>query len=315
MKLRNNINKAIKEALSEHSVPLREPQWDRIAADLQAPKKKKPFVFWTLLLLCLVLISGICAFFINKRAGLDQAELVSQTEVTHSPRLVDEQKLEQAKSELSEAQKTKDLEQVQPLAASQRPPSKTDGNRNRVARNGKVKNSQSTDLSFTQKKADEDLKQAPVNLGEKMNTKPNLMDLPSTANQASGNIDDQRFKLIEPNLELGNLNFQWPLTLFSEAPWQIEFIEKVSQPEVKTPETLRPKTNVKVAKPRFAIGLSSGYSSVSTHIESISNEQKLHKDTRKIFEQTNSNQQSSFFNLSFDYLLFSKIGIGFSTGI
>jgi len=71
-----------------------------------------------------------------------------------------------------------------------------------------------------------------------------------------------------------------------------------------------PKTSSK-----FAFSLSTGYSKMNVKVSNISNSEKLHKDTRQLFEESNKNHKTTFVNFGLDYNLLPGLHLGINSGI
>ena len=89
---------------------------------------------------------------------------------------------------------------------------------------------------------------------------------------------------------------------------------------LKNKDTLYINTGVKeeqakLPPPRYAFSLSGGFSKMDVKVSGVENNNKMHKDTRMIFEQSNQNLKTTFINFGFDLLVFPRINIGLNTGI
>lgn len=65
---------------------------------------------------------------------------------------------------------------------------------------------------------------------------------------------------------------------------------------------------------RIVLGFTGGISLASTKIVDLTNQQYFHKDTKKVFQENNKNQTSTFFNFSFEYK-FKHLGLRFNSGM
>lgn len=94
--------------------------------------------------------------------------------------------------------------------------------------------------------------------------------------------------------------------------------------EAKTTELIAAEENKKVEKEietktqkvsKFSFSLSGGLSKMNVKVTGIESPEKLHKDTRNLFEQSNQTLKSEFVSLGFDINAFPKMRLGFSTGL
>lgn len=68
-------------------------------------------------------------------------------------------------------------------------------------------------------------------------------------------------------------------------------------------------------RPKFAFTFSSGVSAVKTSIVSFSNPGSMHKDTRQLFDQSNTDKSSVFVNLGFEWYPFKRLSLIFNSGL
>lgn len=309
MKLGNNINKGIKEAFSEHTVPLRDAQWERIQKELNAPSKKKPFIFWPFVLIGIVVSAGILMQYLNRDTKI-AAEVQSLQLATPKVELTEPGL--QSKSEVNDAIVSAKEDESEKLESSI--PTNT-----HASAAEQVESNQKSPISRNSKKENQIEKISETH--SIANNEAIKVKSETTLGQDSKGIV-QTVKQEEPLTQMGpeqvyeaaNLKYKWPLNELSTSPLLISEVEKV-----KAPLPIDSSFYMIHTKPRswdlFALGFSTGVSTVSTQVEGISNEQKLHKDTRYLFEQSTKNQQTRFFNLTFDYLFLARFGIGLSTGL
>lgn len=65
---------------------------------------------------------------------------------------------------------------------------------------------------------------------------------------------------------------------------------------------------------RMVFGFTGGISLATTKIVDLTNQKYFHKDTKKVFEENNQHQTSTFFNFSFEYKL-KNFGLRFNSGL
>jgi hypothetical protein len=309
MKLGNNINKGIKEAFSGHTVPLRDAQWERIQKELNAPSKKKPFIFWPFILIGVLVSAGILIQYVNRDAKIAVDEQLAQVDVSKleitEPQIQNRSEEENTDSTLkeNEVQKTESNESSNTVAndaKQSRSNHKSPINKKSKKENQIEKYSEPHSIinsEVIEAKSETTLGQGSIGIVQMVKQEESLTQIGP-----------------EQVYEAANLKYKWPLSELSTLPLMVSEVEKVKAPLPIDSSFYKVKEKPR-RKNLFALGFATGVSTVSTKIEGISNEQKLHKDTRNLFEQSTQNQQTQFLNLTFDYLFFARFGIGLSTGL
>lgn len=67
--------------------------------------------------------------------------------------------------------------------------------------------------------------------------------------------------------------------------------------------------------PRWAFSASAGISKLNLRVQQIDNANKLHKDTRALYEAAHQNNKTFFFNLGLDYNLVPGLNLGLNSGL
>ncbi len=306
MKSGNKLNKALKDALDGNPAPLNESQWARIESELSG-KRRKPFGFWLLLLVPMLMALGI-AYYSGLNKGREEVGSVQGN--SNSP-----EQLIQSNTSDKTGRETKNgnPEQELNIADGKLNPAiqadKTPGNKpgsNETA-DSKSGSEPEPDFAANEESGQDKFKSGNLNDAEE---EPNNANSPEVADPMAGVPDlypGVYSAISQPGLKAVII--------------ETEQLQKVNADTRESNELLR-KTLAGKDKPhidppakRFAIGFASGFSIVNTEVTALTNEKKLHKDTRSLFEQSTRNQNSMFANVIFEWMPFKAFTLGIHSGI
>lgn len=307
MKSNNKLNTALKDALYEHHEPLHDGQWERLRAELEE-KKKRRFLPWFFVGAGLLLLSAVFSYYLISKPSA-QTAISDTTTQTNSHASVPSQATPQVDSNAESLAKTEpsidnDFNTVKGAKGSESYKSQAPSG-SKIIKNGSSKSSAGMDLPES--------------------TEPN------------------KWGSVIPPIQLSDINdgLKKAIEMPQMGKWENENpIENQSTQEGKTednkPETVKPdnstasqtnkdttvkKTNKdddstkKTEKVRFIIGGSAGIAGVRSEIKGLSNEERLHKDSKNVFKMSNENQSAMFVNLNFEFKLSQRVGLRFNTGL
>ena len=280
MNSKSNLQNALKNAFENHEVPLRESQWHRLEGVLVNTKPKwRIFPFFIAFLL--VGITSIATYFLTLKFSIAPISVANETSIP----------LEDGAS--SEASIPK--RRIQPFVNSQ-------------IVNSNHRNTQySANQISKQKKLL--LKQGDYNSKQKVipnNSNPSdPIQLLADNSKSSDNTTTEDPEISKDDVNTNSLENS-----------ELEPEKEQTDPSKPLDDPREKEKELKQNKPsRMVVSVSAGYSKMNTKIIDIENEDKLHKDTRSLFEQSNKDSKSFFFNLGMDYSLLPGLNLGLNTGI
>jgi len=282
MNSKSNLQNALKNAFKNHEVPLRESQWHRLEGVLVNTKPKwRIFPFF--ITLFLVGITSITTYYLTVKYSLTPNPVSIETST---------QSRDQPLNKTATSNQTIPSNQNSAQLNSFRP---------------KQFKSKST---FVYQKLKFNSKRHSIATGSEIykNTADNSTPTLITENTKSN--ENLEYSETEPVIKENNSSkndiFEEEVLAFDKDD---EVLKSPKDPREKEKESLLIKPS------RMVLSVSAGYSKMKAKIIDIENESKLHKDTRSLFEQSNPNSKTFFFNLGMDYSLMPGLNIGLNTGV
>ncbi len=280
MNSKSNLQNALKNAFENHEVPLRESQWHRLEGVLVNTKPKwRIFPFFVAFLL--VGITSIATYFLTLKFSIAPISVANETSIP----------LEDPTNNEASIPKRS----IQPFVNAKIA--------NSNLRNTQYKTNQySIQKQLLLKQGDYNTKQKVIPNASKPSD-PVLLLADNSKSTDNTLKEDSEISTNSENTNLIENNDSEPVEE------SLDSVKPVNDPREKEKE---PKQN----KPsRMVVSVSAGYSKMNTKIIDIENESMLHKDTRSLFEQSNKDSKSFFFNLGMDYSLLPGLNLGLNTGI
>ncbi|MCB9252459.1 MAG: hypothetical protein H6605_08305 [Flavobacteriales bacterium] len=142
-----------------------------------------------------------------------------------------------------------------------------------------------------------------------------VADPDSKMTKVEDKTENQKSLLASPSvtgISISNL-FDKDPSILSMGPEQIQ--ETTGSMNLNKP-AFKKENEVKSPKDsKIVLSAAAGYSNLRMNVINIENQNMLHKDTRKIFEETNKNLKTTFFNLGADFSILPGLNIGLNTGL
>lgn len=320
MKSNNKLNKAFKDALDGHPEPLRDAQWERLRAELDEKRQKKPFP-WIFVLAAVLMVGIAAGYFIGFRSNDSINGQISENKEFNSRNSSPENPLnEKMENEISQnpvqnvfdsllgVNQSNQLDQHRSENSNARSNALNDRN-TMVSDN---RNDYENPLS-SHNNSSNPFKTLSEPEKEISNSKDDVdSDYISDENESdqTDSGDDGRNPTVEPLLRNENEIGKRDSVKVSNDIAKLD--DKDSIKKNKTKEENDPDDK---GKGKFVLGLCSGVTMVSTKVVGFSNEENLHKETRSVFENAFERQQSRFFNFSFEWYFSKNIGLKLNTGL
>lgn len=314
MKSSNRLNKALKEALDGKPAPLREAQWERLQAELGEKKEKRGFLPWFFLLMPMLLIAAGIAYYAltdhkTPQTGMQENNGPRTPQVKSNDSVLKPESVQEpvnTSAETSESSERKkpvnkaehtlpEAEQTNASHSAGAGPSLSEP---ASATGSGEKMAGSTEASGAAVQPDPALNQDPQKKAIETERKPS----------------ERPFMLSDLQMRASTLALPDPMAIPGDSSRPQETVEANPKTKVAALKPLKPKMPA-ASRPRFALGLAGGFAFVNTSVSGLTNEQKLHKDTRSVFEQSTERQRSGFLNLNFDWRFFHSLNFGLSTGL
>jgi hypothetical protein len=297
MKQENKLNKALKDALHGQAEPLQEAQWERLSAALGEEKPKRKFFPWFIMFSAIVVVSMAAGYWLGRSA--DQKEEIAVQANTQNT----EKRNESAKP--TDIENTKGGENNSTSGIS----GNNSGSVNAPANNNNDANTRNADNTAQSSGNDEGGERGYARDRSGSLAGSGLKDTsrktnPGNGETGSGNENELSFKL--PPMQLKYIRVP---RIHDSLPLRIVMNERIKRPEIHK------NADQGTVKSRRAFSFSSGYSPVSFKISAVRNDEKLHKDSRTIFEQSNRNSRSWFANAGFEWKPFRNRNFIFATGL
>jgi hypothetical protein len=277
MNSKSNLQNALKNAFENHEVPLRESQWHRLEGVLVNTKPKWR-IFPFIFTFLLIGITSIATYFLTLKFSLEPKQVGIEVTLPLKTNI---------KNETSTSLKN---------------------NTNNKKQNNRINFKTIASHSL-------------LNVDKKVKIKSGIKNIPSTPEETKKSIliaentktlEDEDIASAENeinNLKQSNNDIFETEDVIEPLNIKPEITNPDGDPRDKEKGTKHPKPS------RMAVSASAGYSKMNIKIKDIENENKLHKDTRSLFDQCNKNSKTFFFNLGFDYSLMPGLNVGLNTGV
>jgi hypothetical protein len=324
MRESNKLNTALKTALQGHEESLREAQWLRLRAEMGVQKSKKRFLPW-FMLFCVVALSGLgVGYWIGHNANENQVSVENQanksmegmaasgrnknTESEINQNKEGSNKNDQPGSEKGLAQQGNTGNN----SPADGPESKTETNKSGKQSNDHAGHDQSSGHQDGNKdfvaKDDRDAVKGDVQKDpDKKNSGRNILDADEEEieTEEDAGAENEMASELQFNLPLRPLRKMKAMKVSDSLP-KVAEVEKIKKVKVPGPG---------MDRARFAVSFSTGLSPLNFKVRSIENSEKVHHDSRQVFEQGNENSKSYFGNLGFDWYITKNIPLSFNTGL
>jgi hypothetical protein len=276
MNTKNNLHNALNKAFENHVEPLNEAQWTRLEGAIIQKKKRRFFPFF-LLFLAISFTAGI-TYFLTLNYGLT----TTQTGLVHSR--IDKNNNTQSNLDYTNA----------------------------IIENN-LPNSENSDLSIVKTHS---IAKSGILKTTIKPAKSGKSFMPAEKDESNElAYETETTKVYGDDKPAKKDKFEE--LLVAEIKIDIEKVEILKEKDTLYPSLtthLDDNKNIKPA-PKFAFSFSGGYSKLNVKVSNIENAEKLHKDTRQIFEASNQNLKTDFYSLGMDWDILPKYRIGFNTGI
>lgn len=277
MNAKNNLHNALNKAFENHTEPLNEAQWDRLEGAILKRKKRRFFPFF--LFFMVICLTAGTTYFLTLNYGLKNNPGISySSEQKNNPTVNSDLTI----SENINSQNQTFLE-------------KNNFNATYSKENGSYKKTK----VFLTTKTEKEIPETDEKFNE-TDVSPNS-SIPSEENNSEVPVKENTFE--EPVASVTKIK---DLKLEDLKSNDTVYISQKDDEE---------KYDVTPVASKFAFTLAGGYSKMNVKVTGIENSEKLHKDTRKIFEESNKNLTTNFINLGFDWNILPQYKIGISTGI
>jgi hypothetical protein len=307
MKSNNKLNTALKDALYEHHEPLREAQWERLRAELEE-KKKRRFLPWFFVGAGLLLLSGAFSYYLISKPSVQTAisDTTTQTNSHASATSKATPQVDPGAELLAKTEPSMDNDFNAVKGTKGFEPYKTQTSSGRkILKDGAFKSSAGKDLPENTEpmkwgSVDHQIQLADINDG-----------LKKAVEKLQMSVSDNENPIENQSAKVGKTEENKPETVQSDN----------STASLNNKDTTVKKTNKdddstkKPEKVRFIIGGSAGIAGVRSEVKGLSNEERLHKDSKNVFKMSNENQSAMFVNLNFEFKLSQRVGLRFNTGL
>ncbi|MES2616290.1 MAG: hypothetical protein V4613_00320 [Bacteroidota bacterium] len=332
MNKNDKLQNSLKKAFEEHHEPLHEAQWERLNAALDE-KPRRRFIpwFYTLGVIGMICLAFMLGYYFN--SGNQQQPVViaaDETPLSETPNsgnataISPTQKIDTitktpANTSASTTNTANSKDNSQP---------ETDKKPNTSMANNTSPIQKATQPSATKTNTQPAAKPATVDIATTPNTEKAQKETIKTNEKPVDNISDRTTeknttqdsdtKSTNPIADKGN-------TEEIKAPAKDSAIKNIIADNglnKTTPKDSSKKTNGKKKKEddltvrkKFAFTLASGISTDKGEISKFKKPANMHKDSRMLFEQSNSNNQSFFLNLGFEWYPSTKLSLIFNSGL
>lgn len=282
MNSKSNLQNALKNAFENHEVPLRESQWHRLEGVLINTKPKwRIFPFF--ITLCLVGITSITTYYLTVKYSITSNPVLLKTSILSSDQV-------QNKNATSSQTILSDQSAIQLI------PNRSDKFR--------------SNSNFTYQKPKFINKQNETTIGKNIYKNPSDHKNPTLLTENSSSMESSEYSETITEIKEDNISKN---DIFEEDDLALNKDDEALAPPMDPRE--KEKDSKPIKPSRMALSVSAGYSKMNSKIIDIENETKLHKDTRSLFEQSNLNSKTFFFNLGVDYSLLPGLNLGLNTGV
>lgn len=304
MKSKNNLNRALRDALYEHQVPLNDSQWERINKELM-PKPKRRFLPWFFIFTAVIAGSSIVAYL-----NYNNDDVISNSRATesHSAAPVNSNTIEANKSN-SNSSSPKINNEVNEANTNNGHPT--------------LGNIDPSSIASLKPNAHPSAHERRAKLGE--SNKPivtksdNIRSGIYKVDAEDGNL----YKEENPVRSMNEEDYRRFLRMSSIQPLRSPFIYTIGSPifmyltDGLKLEPRRPKknNNNNVNSGRWTFGFHSGFNMIKTTANAITNPEKLHMDSKAIFDLANKSQVGYNIQLSAEYQPIKTLALTVSGGL
>lgn len=330
MNKNDKLQKSLKKAFEEHHEPLHEAQWERLNAALDE-KPRRRFIpwFYAIGVIVMLFLAFATGYYFNSSNKQQPSIVVNEQPSIETPISSDGTTIEKTTQKTETDTKTTANTSTNNTATpsdNSRPT--TDKHKINTATtnsstpikpatkpttsqpdNNPVTQPTNTDLATDNinnktQKAVTGIAEKPLdNISEKVAEKG--PESTPGDNQPKGITDDNNAEKIK---EASDTSAK---TILADAN---STTKKANDDSKKKPGKKGKDDSVKVRK-KFAFTLASGISVDKPAISKFDKPNNMHKDSRKVFEESNSNNQSLFINLGFEWHPSRRLSLIFNSGI
>ncbi len=279
MNTKNNLHHTLNKAFENHEEPLNEAQWTKLQGAIVTRKKRRWLPFF--LIFIIMCITSGTTYLLTLNYGLNTPR-ISFNVKAHKNHL--NKKLNASNHVMADLQATTNSAYLNNI------------NSNATItyrKHSKYKTNNNIDDIII-------AKNEPITLA---NTE--LITEPTS-------IDNLLAEEIEIDKSLEKKNTGEPIT--SEKETKMDIVLKNIDTNYSAKKGKEEIEETKHRPSKFAFSITSGYSKMNVKVSSLENAEKLHKDTRKIFEESNKSLKTAYLNLGVDYNLLPRFRIGINTG-
>lgn len=278
MNTKNNLHTALNKAFENHEEPLNEAQWTRLEGAIVTRKKRRWLPFF--LIFMIMCITSGTTYLLTLNYGLN-THRISSNVLTQKTRF--------NKKSIASNNTKVDL----PLAASSY-------NINNLSLNATIAsrkhstyktNDYVTDIIIANNEAiTPSNNELIIETLSNMPVEESIIDLPLIEDKTLETIALEKETKMDIALKNNDTNYS----------------SKAAKEEIE---------DTKQRPSKIAFSITSGYSKMNVKVSSLENAEKLHKDTKKIFEESNKNLKTEYINLGVDYTILARFRIGINTGL
>ncbi len=323
MKAKNKLNNILIEALRNKPEPLHDAQWDKLYAELHKEKKKR--LFWLFFLYGFIGILASVAILLKPFSTENKAGAISSPSAVNSGKILTDAYL-QANSQLKNIMSVDSVISLDSLELN------TASNINQTNSIQTNKTQTTTKRHYNRNynslhfSAIENLKQETYISSVKSDVKPEIERPANELNPQAIFNPNQVYKDVigekQATEQLDSHEARRAIDQLSVIETDSTDFENLNikqsklsdQEKDSSKKTSKAKENNSESNGKFIFGLSFGLNLVNTKITQLTGETFMHKDTRSVFEATNSRQSSTLANLSFEYKL-RHFGLRINSGL
>ncbi len=304
MKSKNNLNRALKDALYEHQVPLNDSQWERISKEL-APKRKRRFLPWFFIITAVIAGSSIAAYIKNNNVDdlISKGATESHTVAPENSNTIESNKIN---SHSIPSRTGEDESDIKSNSGS----SSNENNQSNYGMTGIATHSN----SLNNERNTNDIEHAKTPLGDLLKNEIGNLDGIKGGSDKEGNSE---ISIIEEE------DYHRHLRMSSIRALKSPFIYTVGSPIYMylteglklEPRKLKKNRPENEMTGRWAFGLQSGFNMMKTTANAITNPEKLHMDSKAVFDLANKSQLGFNIQLSAEYKPVKTLGLTISSGL
>lgn len=316
MKSSNKLNKALKDALDNNPMPLHESQWERLQKDLGKDERKPKFLYWFLIVIPMIMVLGF-GYYLGRESKSDSTK--SELAIVNTT-VGNATKSNSNENDLNTPNQANTIVEQNPNSSNTSKNNSTNTTQNISANNNSNTAESNTNNTSSNQNNSNTFSESPES-----NSNENQVN---TQNSSNENLNSSTDIIANGENEVNIQDMESPIQVYSmmnypkkkEFKWNNKDDDPIKFSFVDYKESFKKSSKDKKItddpeRTFFALGFASGFSLVSTEVSGISNSEKLHKDTRSLFEQSTENQHSYYLNVNFEWLPFKNFNFGLNTGI